>query len=136
MKNTTNNKAHDFIKGEVLKINRNAFIFRIIAVAVGYVGITFWLNSIRATASLWFVWVLIIIQFALYFSIFITSYRRAIICGFNKSIGFIVFVALAILGRVNDWEIIIIPLTLIAMLIISARAKNVSDEKKHLLPQK
>lgn len=135
MENTTNNKAHDIIKGEVLKFERNAFIFRIIATVVGYAGITFWLNSIRATASLWFVWVLIIIQFALYFSIFIASYRRAIICGLNKNIGLIIF-TLTILGRVNDWELVIIPLMVIIMLIVSARAKNVSDERKHLLPEK
>ena len=136
MENATNNKAHDFIKGEVLKIDRNAFIFRIIATVIGYAGITFWLNSIRATAPLWFVWVLIIIQFALYFSIFIANYRRAIICGLNKNIGLIIFVALAILGRVNDWELVIIPLMVIIMIIVSARAKNVSDERKHLLPEK
>jgi transcriptional regulator with XRE-family HTH domain len=136
MENTTNNEAHDFIKREVLKIDRNAFIFRILATVIGYAGITFWLNSIRATAPLWFVWVLIIIQFALYFSIFIASYRRAVTCGLNKNIGLIIFITLAILGRVNDWELLIIPFIVIIMLIVSARAKNVSDESKHLLPEK
>ena len=136
MENKTNNKAHDFIKGEVLLIERNSFIFRIIATAAGYAGITFWLNSIRATAPIWFVWVLIIIQFALYFSIFIASYRRATICGLNKNLGIVIFATLAILGRVNDWELAIIPLTIIIMLVVSARAKNVSDERKHLLPEK
>ena len=136
MENITNNKASDFIKSEVLKIERNSFVFRIIATAVGYAGITFWLNAIRATAPLWFVWVLIIIQFALYFSIFIANYRRAVVCGLNKNLGIIIFTALAILGRVNDWELIIIPLTVVVMLVISARAKNVSDGRKNLLPEK
>ncbi len=130
------NKAHEFIKGEVLKMERNSFFVRIIAAALGYAGITYWLNAIRADASLWFVWVLIIIQFALYFSIFIMGYRRAIVSGLNKNLSLVIFVALAILGRVNDWELMLISLTVIVMLIISARAKNVSDERKHLLPQK
>lgn len=136
MENTTNNKAHDFIKGEVLKIERSSFVFRIIATAVGYAGITFWLNSIRVTAPIWFVWILIIIQFVLYFSIFNLGYHRAIICGLNKNIGIIIFIALAILGRVNDWELVIIPLTIVIMLVVSARAKNVSEEMKHSLPEK
>lgn len=130
------NKAHEFIKGEVLKMERNSFFVRIITSALGYAGITYWLNAIRADAALWFVWVLIIVQFALYFSIFIVGYRRAIASGFNKNISFIIFVALAVLGRVNDWELVIIPLTVITMLIVSARAKNVSEEKRHLLPGK
>lgn len=136
MENETNNKAHDFIKGEVLKMERNSFFVRMIAAALAYAGISYWLNAIRADASLWFVWVLIIIQFALYFSIFIMGYRRAIVSGFNKNLSLIVFIALAILGRVNDWELAVIPLTVIIMLIISAKAKNVSDNSKHLLPQK
>lgn len=101
----------------------------------GYTGITFWLNAIRATAPLWFVWVLIIVQFALYFSIFISSYRRAIVCGLNKNISLIIFTALAVLGRVNDWEILVIPLAIIVILIFSMKTKNVSDDKKHLLPE-
>lgn len=128
------NKAQDFIKGEVLKIERNSFFVRIIAAAVGYAGITYWLNAIRADAPLWFVWLLIIVQFALYFSIFISSYRRAIICGFSKNLSFIIFAALAVLGRVNDWELVVIPLIIIVMLVVSARAKNVSDKGKTLLP--
>ncbi len=135
MENKTENKANEFIKGEVLKMERNSFVVRIIVAAVGYAGITFWLNAIRATAPLWFVWVLIIVQFALYFSIFIAGYRRTVVCGFNKNISFFILVALAVLGRVNDWELVIIPLTVIALLIVSARAKNVSDTGKTLLPE-
>src|SRR3989344_4356670 len=122
------NKAHEFIKGEVIKMGRNSFFVRIIAATIAYAGITYWLNAIRADAQLWFVWLLIIVQFALYFSIFIASYRRAIVSCFNKNISLIIFVALAVLGRVNDWELVIIPLTVIGMFIISARVKNISDK--------
>jgi len=133
MENKTN-KANDFIKGEVLKLERNSFIIRIIAIAIGYAGMTFWLNTIRATAPLWFVWVLIIVQFALYFSIFIVSYRRAIVCSLNRNLCIIIFITLAILGRVNNWELAIIPLTIVIMLIVSTKAKKVSNRGKTSLP--
>ncbi len=126
MKNNKSNKSNEFIKGEVLKLERNSFAVSIIVTAIGYTGITFWLNAIRANASLWFVWVLIIVQFTLYFSIFISSYRRAIVCDLNKNISLIIFTALTILGRVNDWEILVIPLTIIVMLILSMKNKNIS----------
>jgi len=129
------NRAHEFIKREVLKMERNSFAVRIISAALGYAGVTFWLNAIRANAQLWFVWVLIIVQFALYFSIFVAGYRRAIVCGFSKNVSFIVFVALTVLGRVNDWELAVIPLSVIVMLMVSARAKNVSDKGRTLLPE-
>jgi len=129
------NKANDFLKNEVLKIERTSFIFRILASALGYAGITFWLNSIRTTAPLWFVWVLIIIQFALYFLIFIVGYQRATVCGLNKNLGLIIFTALAVLGRVEDWESLIIPLTVVIMLIVSTKTKNVSARGKTLLPE-
>lgn len=129
------NKVNDFLKNEVLKMENRMFWAKIIGSSIGYLVITLWLNSIRATASLWFVWTLIIIQFALYFSVFIAGYRRAIVCGLNKNIGLIIFIALAILGRVNDWELAIIPLTVVIMLVVSMKAKNVSVKGKTLLPE-
>ncbi len=136
MENKTDNKASDFIKGELLKLEKKSFTVHIIATTICYIGITFWLNAIRTTAPLWFVWALIIIQFALYFSIFIVSYRRSVVCGLNKNISILIFTILAILGRINDWELAIIPLTIIVMLIFSMKAKNVSNSKKHLLPKR
>jgi hypothetical protein len=130
------NKAKNFLKDELLKMENRMFWGSILGSSIGYLLITLWLNSIRATASLWFVWVLIIIQFALYFSIFIAGYRRSVVCGLNKTLGLITFTALAILGRINDWELAIIPLVAIIMFIVSAMTKNVSEEKKHLLSEK
>jgi len=127
------NKTKDFIKTEILKAERSLFLGKIISIFIGYVGITLWLNAIRATASIWFVWVLIVIQFLLYFSIFSLSYTRASVIGLNKKLGFIFFVVLAVLGRVNNWELFIIPLLLVVMFIFSAKNNNVSDEKKYLL---
>lgn len=130
------NKANDFIKNEVLKIENRIFFARILGSAIGYALITMWLNSIRTTVSLWFVWILIIIQFSLYFWIFVNSYQRSKVLGLNKNLAWIIFSILAVLGRVNNWELLVIPLLIVVMIIFSARNKNVSDERKHLLPEK
>lgn len=124
MTNKTENKVSNFVKGEKFKFERNSFIFRIFAIVVSYMAMTLWLNAIRADASLWFLWVLIVIQFLLYCSIFSSCYTRSVVVGLNKNLGLVVFSALAILGRVNDWELLIIPLLVIIMLILSAKNKN------------
>ena len=116
MENKPNTTASDFLKNEVLKIENRMFWAKILGSSVGYLLITLWLNSIRATASLWFVWVLIIIQFALYFAIFISSYQRSKIFGLNKNLALVLFTILAVLGRVNDWELVVIPLLIVIML--------------------
>jgi hypothetical protein len=125
-------KSHNFIKKEILQNERRIYLGSILTVTIGYFLISLWLNAIRATAPIFFVWVLIIIQFTLYFLIFITSYNRSKVLGW-KRFAFPLFVALAILGRVNDWEIIVIPLLAITMLIFSFKTKNVSDKMRHLL---
>lgn len=135
MENETKNDANDFIKGRVLIMQRNQFMFVVIATLVGYIGLTLVLNAIRATSPLWLLWGLIIIQFTLYFSFFTTSYRRAVVCGLSRGLGTIIFVALAVLGRVNDWELVVIPLTLIIMLVVSATSKNLSEQGKILMPE-
>lgn len=136
MEKKSNITAHDFLKNEVLTMENRLFLAKIIGSSIGYLLITLWLNSIRATASLWFVWVLIIIQFTLYFSIFISGYQRSKVLGLNKNFGLIIFIILAVLGRVNDWELIVIPLLVIVMLIFSARNKRVSEKGQTMLPEK
>ncbi|MDD5546886.1 MAG: hypothetical protein PHO67_07050 [Candidatus Omnitrophica bacterium] len=117
----------EFLKTKGLKIERRMFVVSILSILIGYIGVTLWLNAIRATAPLWFVWVLIIIQFTLYFSIFNVSYQRSKVCGY-KRFSLIIFLVLGVLGRVNDWELLIIPLLIITMFIVSARTKNISRE--------
>lgn len=136
MENKPKITAENFLTNEVLKIENRMFWGKLIGSVVGYTLITLWLNSIRATSSLWFVWVLIIIQFALYFSIFITSYQRSKVFGLNKNLALVIFIILTVLGRVNDWEILVIPLLTIAMLIFSVRNKKVSENGQAMLPQK
>jgi len=124
--------VNNIIVDEVLKVENRSFWFRILASAIGYFLITTWLNSIRATASLWFVWILIIVQFSLYFAIYITSYSRSKVLGLNKNVAWIIFVTLAVLGRVENWEIIIIPLLVVTMLVLSGINKKISNEVQAL----
>jgi hypothetical protein len=119
-----NDKADQIIKDDVLKHERNIFIFKIIAIVICYTIITLGLNSIRATAPLWSVWVLIALQLTLYFLIFFICYQRAERRGLNKTIGSTLFIALAVLGRVENCEYFIIPLTVIGMIKYSARNKH------------
>ncbi len=120
--------SKQFINDEVLKIDNRLFCARIIGYSVSYFLISWWLNSIRTTASLWIVWPLIIIQFVLYFSIFYTSYSRSKVFGLNKTLALIIFVVLTVVGRVNDWEVLVIPLLAVVMIILSSRNKKVSKE--------
>ncbi|NMB56682.1 hypothetical protein GYA19_01940 [Candidatus Beckwithbacteria bacterium] len=119
-------QLHPFIKNEWLKTKRDAFMVKILFIIAGYTGITLGLNAIRATAPLWFVWLLIIIQLILYFSIFTVSYLRAKECGF-KRFSFVILLILSVLGRVENWELVIIPVLLVIMLVISARNKNLLE---------
>jgi hypothetical protein len=135
MESMKDNRATTFIKNEILRVERNLFIGRILGGAVGYTGITILLNSIRASVSLWIVWLLIGIQFLLYLSIFVTSLRRSMVCGLNYTLAMIIFGCLAILGRVNDWELVIIPSTVLGMIIASGRTKRIPERLKHILPQ-
>ena len=114
--------VHPFIQNEWKKAKHTSFVVNSLLILVGYIGITFWLNSIRATAAMWFVWVLIAIQLLLYFLIFSYSYMRFKETGYAK-LGIIPFIILAVLGRVENWEILIIPLTLVVTFVASARSK-------------
>ena len=136
MENQTKTTSKDFLTGEVLKMENRLFLGKLFGSAIGYALITLWLNSIRATASLWIVWVLIAIQFILYFSIFITGYQRSKVFGLNSTLALIIFVALAVLGRVNDWELVLIPLLVVVMLIFSFTNKKVSERGQAMLPEK
>jgi len=133
MGNQKNMTADDIFSNEILITENRLFWARILGVSVGYLLITLWLNSIRVTAPIWFVWVLIITQFILYFSIFITGYQRSVVFGLNKNFAWILFLILAVLGRVNDWELIIIPCLVIVLLILSAKNKKISKERQNMI---
>ena len=127
MSNNLNSEIHPFVQKEWIKLRKTEFISKLLLTLVGYVGITLWLNNIRATAPLWLVWFLIIVQLLLYFSIFSSSYLRFKSIK-NNNFGFPLFLVLAILGRVENWEILVIPLTTIYILIISAKNNVMQKE--------
>lgn len=102
------------------KISRNAFASSLLSTLVFYVGVTLLLNAIRTGASLWIVWPLIVIQLLLYFWIFVISSIRFKQIGY-KRFNKVLFIVLAVLGRVENWEIVIIPSLIVIMLILSAR---------------
>lgn len=130
-----NTVANNIFRNEILKQERNLFLFKIFSSVILYTVITLWLNSIRATAPIWFVWLLIVIQFAFYFSIFIVSYRYSKVCGLNKNFGFVIFIILTVLGRVNDLELLIIPLLLVTMLICAIINKKLSEKGNAMLSE-
>jgi hypothetical protein len=111
-----------------LKNESKYFIGSILFSSVVYLLVTLLLNSIRATAPIWLVWILIGIQFLYYYFIFASAYRRSIVYGLSSGLALVVFVILAILGRVNDWEILVIPSMLVVMILISLANKRVSNE--------
>lgn len=128
-------EVNKIFRNEILKQERNLFLFKIFSSIILYTVITLWLNSIRATAPIWFVWILIVIKFAFYFSIFIVSYRYSKVCGLNKNFSLILFIILTVLGRVNDWELLIIPLLSLTMLICALKNKMLSEKGNSMLPE-
>lgn len=125
--------ADDFVQNRMLKIENKLFWGHLLARSIGYLLITLLLNSIRTSIPSWFLWILIIIQFVLYFSIFFVSFQRALVFGINKNLALIIFIIFAILGRVNDWEILILPVLVVVMLVLSTKNKKLPEESKKLL---
>lgn len=114
----------------MIENERNVFSMKLIFRSLGYLLITMLLNYIRKDYSLWIVWPLIIIQFSLYFSIFILCFSRVKVIGLNKYIAFFLLIVLTFIGRIENFEIIVIPLMMIIMLIVSYRNKRLSEESK------
>jgi len=124
-------RVHDMITKEVLRMEQGAFILRILFTIGAYVGVTFWVNAIRQTAAIWFVWVLIAVQFFFFITIFVVCSLRAKQCGFRHT--WLLFVPL-VLSRINNWEVVVIPTLAVVMVILSARNRKVAPEHQHLLP--
>jgi hypothetical protein len=125
--------VNELMKREVLRAQKNIFIFSLFLVLAGYIGTTLLLNAIRQSAVLWFVWVLIVLQLFLYFSIFVACLIRAKQCGYRYA--FWLFIILSIVGRVNNWELVLIPIMIVTMLVLSERNQKVSAEVQEFLPE-
>ena len=123
-------RVTELITNEVLRAEKNTFIFRLLITVASYVGITFWLNAIRQTASAWLVWLLIGIQIFIFLTIFVVCSLRLRQC---RKHAWWLWLPL-ILSRVDNWEIVVIPATMIVTLILSELNKNISRERQHLLP--
>jgi uncharacterized membrane protein YhaH (DUF805 family) len=124
-------RVNEVIKRELLRTEKNIFIFSLFLVLAGYVGTTLWLNAIRQSAAIWFVWVLIALQFFLFISIFVVCSMRAKQCGLRYRYVWL-FLVLA-LSRVKNWELVLIPALAVTMLVLSERNQKVSVERQHLL---
>ncbi len=123
------NRAAEVIKREIMRGEKNKFIFLLLVVALSYVGVTFWLNAIRQTAAIWLVWCLIGLQLFLFLTIFVVcSLRLRQCCQHRWWLWFPL-----LLSRVNNWEIVFIPAAAIVTLIMSEVNQNVSEERQHLL---
>ncbi len=126
-------RVYELIKREILRTEKSIFIVIFFLVLAGYVGTTLWLNAIRQSAAIWLVWVLIALQLFLYFSIFVCCIMRAKQCGYRHAFWLICVIAAA--SRVNDWELVLIPVMAIIMLVLSECNQNVSAERQYLLPK-
>lgn len=111
-----------FTKELVIKNEQNIFIGKSIINILAYALITWWLNSIRVHSSISFVWILIGLQFLLYCLIFARCYTFANM-RWLKAFGVIVLVG-AVLGRINDWEFVAIPLSVIVTLLFSSKTSK------------
>lgn len=104
----------------LLPAKKRHFSAKLLWIVAWYVGLTLLLNHVvrRIDAAVPFLWGLAILQVFMYLYIFSLSYIRLRECRSKVavSVGF-----LAILGRVNDYELLIIPGLVLAALIISAR---------------
>jgi hypothetical protein len=124
-------RVHELLTNEVLRTEHRAFVFRFVLTIAAYVGTAFWLNSIRQTAALWFVWVLIVVQLFFFLTIFVVCSLHLRQCGFRHG-WWLPFIPL-FLSRVENWEIVVIPALALFMIIFSARNRNVAPENQELL---
>lgn len=113
------NRVTHVITNGILRGEKNLFIFRVIFTVIAYVGITFW-----------FVWLLIGIRISLFLTIFVVCSLRLRQC--RKPTWWLLLPLL--LSRINNWEIVAIPATIIMTLILSELNMNVSKEREHLVP--
>ena len=111
-------------------MEHRAFVWRLVLTIAAYVSTTLWLNSIRQTAVLWFVWVLIVVQLFFFVTIFVVCSLRLKKCGFRHR--WLLFIPL-FLSRIENWEVAVIPALALFMIILSARNRNVATENLELL---
>ena len=125
----TMNRAAEVITREILRAEKNIFIFRLTVAAGSYLGITLWLNAARQTILAAVLWFFIGLQLFLFLTIFVICSLRMRQC---RKPRWWLWLPL-LLSRINNWEIVAIPATIIVTLILSERTKYVS-QREHFLP--
>lgn len=123
------NRAAEVITREILRAEKNIFMLRVAVAAGSYLGISLWLNAIRQTVSAWVLWLLVGLQLFLFLTIFVICSLRMRQC--QKPRWWLWFPLL--LSRINNWEVVAIPATIIVTLVLSERNKYVSQQREHLL---
>ena len=124
------NRVAEIVTTEVLRAEKTAFIFRLVVTVVSYAGITIWLNAIRQSTSTFFLWLLIGVQLFLFLTIVVVSSLRMRAC---RKPAWWLWIPL-ILSRINDWELVAIPATMIVTVMLSETTKHISQEHSHLVP--
>lgn len=122
--------AREIIERELLKLEKRRFLVGLLLWAAAYVGLTLLLNAIRQQAPIWIVWTLIILQFFALISVFVFGLIRMRQCGFSRWWLWISF----FLSRIENWEVVVLPATISAILFLSHRCSCVSAETAHLIP--
>ena len=121
----------DFATREVLRMERRFFVVRFLGALGAYTVVTIWLNAIRQTVSTGILWGLILLQSVLFISVFVVSFGRLRQCGRKHQ--WLLFIPL-VLSRINDWEVVVLPVLALIMLFLSARNTTVAAEHRHMLP--
>ena len=117
----------DEIERELLAINRKKFTSGLICGSALYFFFGYVLSSAHGMTG--FVWLGIFGQYFSYFGLFIAGYDRALAAGVGRGLaGMILAIAFA-LGRIDGWDLAVIPLFVVAMLILSAQIKSVPKEE-------
>lgn len=114
-------------KVEILKIENRKFVKLIILNVLLYFLFSFFLNKVRASISLFILYPMIFIQFYMLFLVFKSCYNRMIDCGLNKYLSYITFILICATSRINNLEIIVIPIMIIITILISTFNKNLSN---------
>ncbi len=106
----------------LLQREKRVFIIKMLLAAGAYVGITLVLNAVRKEATTGLLWGSIFLQLLFYGYIFFVAAVRASECGYKVSCW--LAPVLAVLGRVEDFEVVVIPAVILASFAISAKGRT------------
>jgi hypothetical protein len=115
--------VRNFLVLVLLEQERESFTFGLIAVLVGYVGVSFWFRSEPS----WILGTGMLILWGMFFQV---AFRRLVEMGVRYAW---LLAIPAVVSRINNWEIVILPVVAIGMLIASARTTHLSHRYDDLI---